>query len=185
MACDGICYKLFLKGNSLYLKRSLLLLQFNRNSTSTFLNKSEQLEVISNYSNTDNLEDHVTSLQTGRGNFSFHALHIFFARHFYSMPEQGSIWLNVCIMSALSQKGGPSFSREAAVPASMLMSTCSAVVSLCKTQNSYQLLPCPLTFLQMGQKQRNVPYRNQQSSTLLYAYNTAALLYNVPVLITA
>lgn len=66
MACDGICYKLFLKGNFVYFNADFLLLRFNRNSTSTFLNKSEQLEVISKYSYIDYLEDHATSFANSK-----------------------------------------------------------------------------------------------------------------------
>lgn len=71
MACDGICYKLFYTGDSLYLKCSLLLLDFNRNSTSTFLNKSVQLEVISKYCKTDKQEDQVASLHYRSALFAY------------------------------------------------------------------------------------------------------------------
>lgn len=133
VACDGICYKLFLKG-------SLLLLQFNRNSTSTSLNKSEQLETISKYCNTDNLEDHIASLRRVR-EFAMIircSSHIFISYSCLSKtPFSAYSKLNINMAQCpdnVPQEGGPSFSRGAAVPASMLTSTCSAVVSLCKTQ---------------------------------------------------
>lgn len=82
------CYNLFLKGNSLYLKWSLLKHQFNKTSTSTFQHKSiylEQLEV-RNHSNTDNLECHVTYFLKEFAMIMWCSSYMFLPR-FYSMPE--------------------------------------------------------------------------------------------------